>query len=53
MEKSTVSALILAGGTLLSAVVQVLALRAAKRRKREAEEAAVRESEGTKSPLGP
>lgn len=45
MEKSTISALILAGGTALATVFQVLVLRAAKKRKRELREAAAKENE--------
>ena len=33
MEKSTISALVIAGGTVVAAVVQVLVLRAAKRKR--------------------
>jgi hypothetical protein len=45
MEKSTISALIVAGGTALAAVSQVLVLRAAKKRKEQ--EAKTKDKDGS------
>ncbi len=46
MEKSTIRALIVAGATVLGGILQVLALRAAKKRKRREAEAAQEERAG-------
>ena len=45
MEKSTISALIAAGGAMLGGIVQVFILRAAKRHKAREYEAATKERE--------